>query len=1419
MKQILSILLLPLAILYSSVSSESRTFSIADSTDIMEQDVTASTNNVDWECLGSDCGTLWLGMFGTYNVNVGLRFPGVNIPPGATINSAVLEVKSNGDHTDTVSISIFGEASSYSQPFSKDGINGIVNRNLTNAVKSFEITDDWDGDDIFSANVTELINEIASQPSWINGNPMTFIVKDNSGFTDTNCPTNSLCKNTRTINGFKSSSYGGSDDEFMSPRLTINYSIDVVNYAPTDIYLNNNTIDENMPAGSYIGQLGVNDLDSNDSHNFYLPGENPFNAYFHIDGNILRTSAEFNYEIRNEYLVTIVVVDNVGNWLNKNFTIYINDVEEDTSMPTVTNVNAREGNGFFGEGSYIDILITFSEAIQVNGTPQLTLETGENDMIVDCFHEGETTLNCRYEVSSGHQSSDLSYINSASLQLNGAAIFDNVDNPAILTLPLPGDSTSLSYNNDIVIDTDHPTVNLSTSSKAVTNVSPIPVTAIFSEDIQNFNSASIPSFDNGIPGNFVKISDQHYTFEVTPNYEGNVSIHIYSGVFTDKAGNWNVNSNLLNINYDISPPGSPNISSSVTGGATSTTPIPFTIEFWEEVEGFTEDDISVSNGNIKEGSFTRSGYTFQIEVIPLVNGDVTVKVPAGKFSDAAGNMNTYASNDYTVNYDNVIPSPSFSSNVSSPTNSGYIQVYITFSTNCQNLSVGSIEKGGLVSLSNFYQTSDNSYQFDAIPLDDGEITFNLSAGSCQSDKGNSNTAAVTSLSILYDGSQPIPSASVNGNQPVEGNTIPIIISFSEDVFGFKQSDLVVSNGDISNFSGAGNLFSFDLNPWASATYTSISAGYGVCLDAATNQNQELSPVNIYKDSFGYWCDEKNQLEGGYCVDPTLFNDLCGVPNGDNSCIPQVTQISPADKSELDYPNPFVDIYFSNYVSSSSEEGISVTSHSGIPPQYNVYQPNGNQDVLRIDFSEVTPEDTLSIGLNASKIRAQEGDYKLESNGFLDGPGNSGDNMNFQFYLPPVDYCDEAYGNNNCIPLMNGYSNDENTSLPLNGGELEIYFSHDLDGTSADAVQLISLTNSPLNYTVDFGTGNQNTMRVLFHELTSLDTLELTMDASNIRSMDGEHYLDTNDFLDPPGSEADNVTAQFTVQILGDYDVNGSLDGGDVDVLLTNWNSGNYEYELGPVTGGIPFFTPDFDGIWDIQDLMVFVRTWNYLYFENNFNRIQKTVANQGIEPEIRIEKGNILLTLPESVKPITRIWYEVEGEIDSQLEYPAQQSLDMFLPIQNAGSRLECILADFSAIQNESIILGKTGNSDKLNNTIRVSYELVSGTEVITSGSQRISADEFPQSFALKKIYPNPFNPVTTVEYALSTAGLVRLSVYSAEGRLISYLVNNEQPAGNYREVWEADRVSSGVYFIRLQVFGENQSSLFSQTQRLILMK
>ncbi len=89
---------------------------------------------------------------------------------------------------------------------------------------------------------------------------------------------------------------------------------------------------------------------------------------------------------------------------------------------------------------------------------------------------------------------------------------------------------------------------------------------------------------------------------------------------------------------------------------------------------------------------------------------------------------------------------------------------------------------------------------------------------------------------------------------------------------------------------------------------------------------------------------------------------------------------------------------------------------------------------------------------------------------------------------------------------------------------------------------------------------------------------------------------------------------------------------------------------------------------------------------------------------------------------------------------------------------------------------------------------------------------------ALHAAVPNPFNPSTTLRYAIEESAFVRLSIFDARGRFVRDLVREDRPAGEHAATWDGrdaagGAASSGVYFVRLESAGE------TRTQKIVLLK
>ena len=102
-----------------------------------------------------------------------------------------------------------------------------------------------------------------------------------------------------------------------------------------------------------------------------------------------------------------------------------------------------------------------------------------------------------------------------------------------------------------------------------------------------------------------------------------------------------------------------------------------------------------------------------------------------------------------------------------------------------------------------------------------------------------------------------------------------------------------------------------------------------------------------------------------------------------------------------------------------------------------------------------------------------------------------------------------------------------------------------------------------------------------------------------------------------------------------------------------------------------------------------------------------------------------------------------------------------------------------------------------------------------------LSDAESVYKFSLEQNYPNPFNPSTKIKYTIPSviasgtkqSQLVILKVYDVLGNEVATLVNEEKPAGSYEVKFDPTRLSSGIYFYKLQ------AGSLVDTKKMILLR
>jgi len=198
----------------------------------------------------------------------------------------------------------------------------------------------------------------------------------------------------------------------------------------------------------------------------------------------------------------------------------------------------------------------------------------------------------------------------------------------------------LTYNNSCSSNPIiYPTMSITSSTvdnDDISNDASITLTFISSVPTVNFVESHI-TVTNGVISNFAG-SETTYTATFTPSTSGITKIKIDADKYTDNIGNNNLVSNEFNWTYDNIEPTMTIISNTVDNNFTSSdSSIGLIFTSTRATNNFNVDDITVTNGTLS--NFAGSETTYSATFTPSVEGETTINVVAGVYTDSIGNNN------------------------------------------------------------------------------------------------------------------------------------------------------------------------------------------------------------------------------------------------------------------------------------------------------------------------------------------------------------------------------------------------------------------------------------------------------------------------------------------------------------------------------------------------------------------------------------------------------------------------------------------------------------------------------------------------------------------------------------------------------------------------------------------------------------
>lgn len=296
----------------------------------------------------------------------------------------------------------------------------------------------------------------------------------------------------------------------------------------------------------------------------------------------------------------------------------------DGIAPVVASVSSSTANGIYKVGDVIAVNVNLSEAVAVTGTPQLTLETGTTDRVINYASGGGTsTLTFNYTVQAGDTSVDLDYVSTAALTLNGGTIRDAAGNNASLVLAAPGAAGSLGANKSLVIDAVAPTVGgITVSGSPPATATSVTFSVAFSESVDNVSTDDFTLAGTGTAsGTISSVSaSSGSTIDVTVAGivgSGTLRLNLNGGTnITDVAGNGPPAAYSAGATHTVAiptAPGAPTIGAATAGDALAS--VSFTAPASDGGSAITGYTVTSSPGAI-----VATGASSPIVVTGLTNG-------------------------------------------------------------------------------------------------------------------------------------------------------------------------------------------------------------------------------------------------------------------------------------------------------------------------------------------------------------------------------------------------------------------------------------------------------------------------------------------------------------------------------------------------------------------------------------------------------------------------------------------------------------------------------------------------------------------------------------------------------------------------------------------------------------------------------
>ncbi|MDC1384032.1 Ig-like domain-containing protein, partial [Candidatus Puniceispirillum sp.] len=536
----------------------------------------------------------------------------------------------------------------------------------------------------------------------------------------------------------------------------------------------------------------------------------------------------------------------IGNSSSLNFTA------ADLSAPTLTSSSPADGATGVAIGA--NITLTFNETVVV-GSGNITLFKSDNTQ-VEAIAVGSGQVTLSSNTVTINPSSNLDSLQGYYVHV-AAAAFDDASGNSYAGI---SDATTLNFT---AADVAAPTL---LSSSPADNAIGVAVDAniilTFNENVQ-VGSGNITLFksDNtqieaiAVGSGQVSVSGAAVTINPAADLDSSQGyyVQVAATAIDDTSGNSYAGiSNVTTLNFLAVDNVDPTLASnSPADNATGVTPSANIVLTFSE-------NVQVGTGNI---TLFKSDNT-QVEAIDVTSGLVTVsttavtinpttdldsfqgyylKVAATAIDDVSGNSYGGINDTTTLNFttgDGQAPAVLITGPSGLTAVNGAFSATATFSENVTGFVAGDITAAN-GTVSNF-SGSGSVYTFIVTPTGGAAVVVSVAGGVAQDAAANVN-ASSNNYSMTYDNAA--PTIAITGPGTIATSAFDVTITFSESVATLIQSEVSITNGSITNFTGSGAVYTITVDPTIGST-VSVSVAGSVAQDAAGNLNTASNTFTV-----------------------------------------------------------------------------------------------------------------------------------------------------------------------------------------------------------------------------------------------------------------------------------------------------------------------------------------------------------------------------------------------------------------------------------------------------------------------------------------------------------------------------------------------------------------------------------------------